>query len=148
MVSLTITKEVLKKEGEELIDQLKDGLCEYKDIFRMTSYFNSFFEPIKRMKEDLNIAESLAMFEQLQREGKPLGEHFFWHLKYEDYKKDKTEDRKTSLVNTAPSGFFRPHFESIFRILGLVDIEMDIFEDLYFDFNHVLEKYRLYKDLK
>ena len=147
-MSLTITKELLKKEGEELIDKLKDGLNEYKDFFRMRRYFNSFFEPIKRMKEDLNIAESLAMFEQLEREGKPLGEHFSWHLKYENYKKDKTADKKTSLVNTAPSGFFRPDFESIFRILGLVDIEMDIFEDLYFDIKNVLEKYRIYKDLK
>ena len=147
-MSLTITKELLKKEGEELIDKLKDGLNEYKDFFRMRRYFNSFFEPIKRMKEDLNIAESLAMFEQLQREGKPLGEYFSWHFKYENYKKDKTADKKTSLVNTAPSGFFIPDFESIFRILGLVDIEMDIFEDLYFDIKNVLEKYRIYKDLK
>ena len=131
MVSLTISEEVLKREGEELIDQLKKSLDEFKDLFRMKSFCNSFFESIKRMKEDLNIAESVAMYEQLKREGKPLGENLHWYHYYEEYKKDKTEDKKTRLVNTAPSGFFRPDFESIFRILDLVDIEMEIFEDLY-----------------
>ena len=71
----------------------------------MKSYFSSFFEPIKRMKEDLNIAESVAMYKQLEREGKPIGEYLFWYHDYEEYEKDKTEDKKTNLVNTAPSGF-------------------------------------------
>ena len=57
MVSLTISEEVLKREGEELIDQLKNSLDEYEDLFRMRSFCSSFFETIKRMKEDLNIAE-------------------------------------------------------------------------------------------
>ena len=56
MVSLTISEEVLKREGEELIDQLKNSLDEYEDLFRMRSFCSSFFETIKRMKEDLNIA--------------------------------------------------------------------------------------------
>ena len=106
----------------------------------MTSFCSSYFETIKRMKEDLNIAESVAMYEQLKREGKPLGENLHWYHYYEEYKKDKTEDKKTRLVNTAPSGFFRPDFESIFRILDLVDIDMEIFEDLYFDVRIVLNK--------
>ena len=148
MVSLTISEEVLKREGEELIDQLKKSLDEFKDLFRMKSFCSSFFESIKRMKEDLNIAESVAMYEQLKREGKPLDENLHWYHYYEKYKKDKTEDKKTRLVNTAPSGFFRPDFESIFRILDLVDIEMEIFEDLYFDFRLVLKKYEIYQILK
>ena len=148
MVSLTISEEVLKREGEELIDQLKNSLDEYEDLFRMRSFCSSFFETIKRMKEDLNIAESVAMYEQLKREGKPLGENSHWYHYYEEYKKDKTEDKKTRLVDTAPSGFFRPDFESIFRILDLVDIEMEIFEDLYFDVSLVLKKYEIYQILK
>ena len=63
-------------------------------------------------------------------------------------KKDKTEDKKTILVNTAPSGFFRPDFESIFRILELVDIDIEIFEDLYFDVRLILKKYEIYQVLK
>ena len=148
MVSLTISEEVLKREGEELIDQLKNSLDEYKDLFRVRSFCSSFFETIKRMKEDLDIAESVAMYEQLKREGKPLGENLHWYHYYEEYKKDKTEDKNTRLVDTAPSGFFRPDFESIFRILDLVDIEMEIFEDLYFDVRLVLEKYEIYQILK
>ena len=139
MVSLTISEEVLKKEGGLLLDQLKNSLDDFKDLFRMKSFCSSYFETIKRMKEDLNIAESVAMYEQLKREGKPLGENLHWYHYYEEYKKDKTEDKKTRLVDTAPSGFFRPDFESIFRILDLVDIEMEIFEDLYFDVGIVLK---------
>ena len=139
MVSLTISEEVLKKEGGLLLDQLKNSLDDFKDLFRMKSFCSSYFETIKRMKEDVNIAESVAMYEQLKREGKPLGENFRWYHYYKEYKKDKTEDKKTRLVDTAPSGFFRPDFESIFRILDLVDIEMEIFEDLYFDVGIVLK---------
>ena len=144
MVSLTISE-----EGEELIDQLKNSLDEYEDLFRMRSFCSSFFETIKRMKEDLNIAGSVAMYEQLKEtEGKPLSENLHWYHYYEEYKKDKTEDKKTRLVDTAPSGFFRPDFESIFRILDLVDIEMEIFEYLYFDVRLVLKKYEIYQILK
>ena len=148
MVSLTISEEVLTKEGGKLIDQLKNSLDEFKDLFRMTSFCSSYFETIKRMKEDLNIAESVAMYEQLKREGKPLGENLHWYHYYEEYKKDKTKDKKTRLVDTAPSGFFRADFESIFRILELVEIDMEIFEDLYFDVRIVLKKNEVYKCLK
>ena len=148
MVSLTISEEVLKKEGGLILDQLINSLDEFKDLFRMKSFCSSYFETIKRMKEDLNIAESVAMYEQLKREGKPLGENLHWYHYYEEYKKDKTKDKKTRLVDTAPSGFFRPDFESIFRILELVEIDMEIFEDLYFDVRIVLKKYEVYKYLK
>lgn len=148
MVKLHIKRKELKEEGEQLIDKLKDSLDEYKDFFRVRNCLKSLFEPIKRMKEDLNIAESLAMYEQLQREEKPLGKCFSWYLKYKNYLLDKTPYKKKILVETAPCGFFRPDFESIFRILELVDIEMEIFEDLYFDIKHVLFKYKCYKDSK
>ena len=77
-----------------------------------------------------------------------MGECNFWYLKYSSYLEDKTEYKRKILVEEAPSGFFRPDFESIFRILELVDIEMEIFEDLYFDIEDVLEKYKIYKDSK
>ena len=48
MVSLTISEEVLKREGEELIDQLKNSLDEYEDLFRKRSFCSSFFETIKK----------------------------------------------------------------------------------------------------
>ena len=67
MVSLTISEEVLKKEGGLILDQLKNSLDEFKGLFRMKSLCSSYFETIKRMKEDLNIAESVAMYEQLKR---------------------------------------------------------------------------------
>ena len=67
MVSLTISEEVLKKEGGLILDQLKNSLYEFKGLFRMKSLCSSYFETIKRMKEDLNIAESVAMYEQLKR---------------------------------------------------------------------------------
>ena len=73
---------------------------------------------------------------------------FIGIITIKNIKKDKTEDKKTRLVDTAPSGFFRPDFESIFRILDLVDIEMEIFEDLYFDVSLVLKKYEIYQILK
>ena len=148
MISLNITKKELKRKGEEIIDRLKDGLDQYKDFFRLKSYLKPLFEPIKRMKEDLNIAESLAMHEQLEREGKPLGAHHSWYFKYSSYLKDKTPLKKKRLVETAPSGFFRPDFESIYRILELVEIEMDIFEDLYFDVKNFLTICKIYKDSK
>ena len=49
------------------------------------------------MKEDLSIVESVAMFEQLKREGKPLGEKLDWHTNYVKYLSDKSEDKKLDL---------------------------------------------------
>ena len=139
-LSLVISEEVLKRERKELLNQLKDSLDEFEDLFRMKSFCSSYFETIKRMKEDLSIAESVAMIEQLKREGKPLDEKLDWQINYEEYLSDKSDDKKTRLVDTAPSGFFRPDFESIFRILEMVEIDLEIFEDLYFDVSAVLKK--------
>ena len=144
----SLSKKILKGKGETLIDQLKDSLNEYNDIFRLKSYSNFLFEPIKRMKEDLSIAESVAMYQQLERKGKPLDKCLFWYLDYKKYLQNKTPNMRKKLVKTAPSGFFRPDLESICKILELVDIEMDIFEDLYFDIIDFLKQYKIYKDLK
>ena len=95
------------------------------------------------MKEDLNIAESVAIHEQLKREGKPIGDTYLWYDKYLDYIRDKTEDKKQRLLDTASSGFFRPDLKSIARIFELVDIDVELFEDLYFDVKRFLLKYEL-----
>ena len=142
-MSLVITKESLKREGELLLERLRDLIGEFKDFFRI-SLSDSFFEGIKELKEDLDIAESVAIYEQLEREGKPLGNSTFWFHRYENYIKDKTKDNKDKLIRRGPSGFFKPDLESIARILELVDIEMEIDEDLYFDIKYFLEKYKAY----
>ena len=146
-MSLVISKENLKKEGESLLHQLRDSLTEFKDFFRL-NFSDSFFESIKEMKEDLNIAESVAIHEQLKREGKGIGDTIFWYHDYEEYTKDKLKDKKTKLVETAPSGFFRPDLESIARIFELVDIDFEFDGDLRYDVQMFLKKYEMYQDLK
>ena len=68
-MSLVITKESLKREGELLLERLRDLISEFKDFFRI-SLSDSFFEGIKELKEDLDIAESVAIYEQLERDTK------------------------------------------------------------------------------
>ena len=146
-MSLVISKENLKKEGQSLLHQLRNSLEEFKDAFRK-NLSDSFFESIKKMKEDLNIAESVAMHEQLEREGKPLGDTIFWYHNYEEYTEDKSKDKKTRLVQTAPSGFFRRDLESIAKIFELVDIDFEFDGDLRYEVKMFLKKYEMYQDLK
>ena len=146
-MTLVISKEHLKKEGESLLIQLRDSLEEFKDFFRL-NFSDSFFESIKEIKEDLNIAESVAIHEQLEREGKSLGGTIFWYHNYEKYTKDKSKDKKTRLIETAPSGFFKPDLESIVRIFELVDIDFEFDGDLRYDVKMFLKKYEMYQDLK
>ena len=146
-MTLVISKENLKKEGESLLHQLRGSLNEFKDFFRL-NFSDSFFESIKEMKDDLNIAESVAIHEQLEREGKPLGGTIFWYHNYEEYTKDKSQDKKTRLVKTAPSGFFKPDLESIARIVELVNIDFQFDGDLHYDVKMFLKKYEMYQDLK
>ena len=57
---------------------------------------------------------------------------------------------KTRLVETAPSAppmFLRPDFESIIRILKGVEVDIEIYEDLYFDVKKFLKRYELYQNL-
>ena len=145
-MSIVISEVSLKKEGKLLLERLRNFIKEFKDFFR-TDFSEEFFETIKEMKEDLNIAESVAIHEQLKREGKPLGDTLFWYHDYEAYTKDKSKDKKTRLIERAPSGFFRPDLESIVRILELVNIDMEIYEDLYFDIKYFLKKYEFYQEL-
>ena len=90
-MSIHIPDGNLKEEGESLFFQLRSNLKEFKDIFRLNCS-DLYFETIKKMKEDLNIAESVAICEQLKREDQPLNDTFYWYNNYEQYIKDKKED--------------------------------------------------------
>ena len=146
-MSLIVTEEKLKNEGESLLYRFRNFLIEFKDFFRL-NFDDSFFELIKKIKEELNIAESVAIHEQLKREGKPLGDTIYWYHHYKEYTKDRSKDNKTRLVETAPSAFFKPDLESIVRILELVKIDVEFNEDLYFDVKYFLKKYELYQEFK
>lgn len=146
-MSFDISKVNLKKEGESLLCKLRDSFNEFKDVFRL-NLSDSFFESIKKMKEDLTIAGSIAIHEQLKREDKPLGVTIFWYHDYEEYIENKSEDMKTKLLETASSGFFKPDLKSIVRILELVDIDMEFDGDLRYDVKMFLKKYEIYQDLK
>ena len=61
-----ISKEELKQEEESLLHQLRNTLNEFEDILRL-NYSDSDFKSIKKMKEDLNIAGSVAIHEQLKK---------------------------------------------------------------------------------
>ena len=145
-MSIIISEKELKKEGGILLEKLRDFIKNYKDFFR-TNFSEVFFETIKEVKEDLNIAESVAIHEQLEIEGKPIGNTLFWYYDYKDYVQNKTKDKKIKLINEAPSGFFVPDLKSIVRILELVEIDMEIDGDLYCDVKDFLKKYKLYQEL-
>ena len=141
-MSFVISKDELKKEGEELLYKLRDSLDKFKDMFRSNSS-ESFFKSIKKMKEDLSIAESVAIYKQLEREGKPLGDTILWYHDYLEYTKDKSKDKKARLVETALSGFFRPDLESIVLIFELVNIDEEFDGDLRYDVKMFLKKYEM-----
>ena len=124
------------------------------------------------MKCELVLVESAALHEQLLREGKPIGDTFIWYDKYNNYLnlmskfsknidpfleiegledfRDELKNMKTRLVETAPSTpsiFLRPDFESIIRILKGVEVDIELYEDLYFDVKRFLMRYELYQNL-
>ena len=162
MVSVTISEGSLKVDAELLLERLRNTVKEFKDFFRL-NLPQSFFEAVKNLKEDLNIAESVAMCEQLKREGKPIGEFFCWYQNYTDYnydifpiniqneeeeqrnKKEERRNEKEKLLNTAPSGFFKPDLKSIVRIFDLIDLDMEINEDLCYDIKHFIKKYEIWE---
>lgn len=146
-MSLIISELSLKKEGESLVERLRYVIKEFEDFFR-TNFCENFFEEFKKTKEDLNIAESVAIHEQLKREGKPTGDTFFWYHDYEDYVKLPTKDKKQKIIDTAPSGFFMPDLKGIVTILKLVDLDMEIDEDLYYDKKYFLQKYDFFQEFK
>ena len=65
-MSFATVKANLEKEGASLLGKLRDNLNEFEDVFR-SGLSVSFFELLKQMKEDLVIAESVALHEQLKR---------------------------------------------------------------------------------
>ena len=146
-MSFDISKESLKEEGKSLLKQLRGLLKEFEDIFRM-DYDEAFFETINKIKENLKIEESVAICEQIKREGKPDGDTYHWYNDYLAYRIIKTKDKKDKLLSKAPKGFFCPDLESIARILDLINLDMEINEDLYFDVSNFLKKYEAYQVLE
>ena len=142
MVSVTISEGSLKVDAELLLERLRNTVKEFKDFFRL-NLPQSFFEAVKNLKEDLNIAESVAMCEQLKREGKPI------NIQNEEEeqrnKKEERRNKKEKLLNTAPSGFFKPDLKSIVRIFDLIDLDMEINEDLCYDIKHFIKKYEVWE---
>ena len=146
-MSFDISKESLKEEGKSLLKQLRGLLKEFEDIFRM-DYDEAFFETINKIKENLKLAESVALCAQIKREGKPDGDTYHWYNDYLAYRIIKTKDKKDELLSKAPKGFFCPDLESIARILDLINLDMEINEDLYFDVSNFLKKYEAYQVLE
>ena len=107
-----------------------------------------FFETINKIKENLKLAESVAICEQIKREGKPDGDTYHWYNDYLAYRIIKTKDKKDKLLSKAPKGSFCPDLKSIVRILELVNLDMEIDEDLYFDVINFLKKYEAYQVLE
>ena len=142
MVSVTISEGSLKVDAELLLERLRNTVKEFKDFFRL-NLPQSFFEAVKNLKEDLNIAESVAMCEQLKREDKPI------NIQNEEEeqrnKKEERRNKKEKLLNTAPSGFFKPDLKSIVRIFDLIDLDMEINEDLCCDIKHFIKKYEVWE---
>ena len=170
-MSFVNLKLALQKEGEKLLENLRDLLNKtFTDQFR-SCLGKSFYEAINQYKDELVIAESVALHEQLEREKKPVGDTCFWYMDYEkyiklnkiisDHKKENFEDFeddlkdfddelgkiKNKLVINYPSGGVNPSLESIVRIFELVDLELELDEDLYFEIKTFLKRYKVYKEL-
>ena len=169
-MSFATVKANLEKEGTSLLYKLKDELSEYKDIFR-TTMSESFTNSIIKMKEDLVIAESIALHEQLQREEKPVGDTTFWYDDHNNYLKmkskyrnhyydflnkneddvkdfkDELENMRTKIVETTPSGSIRPDLKSIVRILEFVYIDDKFDGDLRSDVLKFVKRYKMNQDL-
>ena len=64
-MSVVITKEDTKKEGIMLLSDLKNTLKVFED-------FEGLEDSIKKIKEDLIIAENVAMYFQVKRENKKV----------------------------------------------------------------------------
>ena len=154
-MSFDTVKSNLEKEGKDLLGKLRSLLNdELTDQFR-SCLSESLFDDVRKYKDDLVIAESVALHEQ-----KPSNETCIWFQDYEKYIKlkeiisdhkkenfkefedeledfdDEFEEMKVQIVVDCPSGNVKPSLKSIVRIFELVDIDMEIDEDLYFDIKH------------
>ena len=167
-MSFDTVKSNLEKEGASLLSQLKEELSEDLDLFR-SNFSVSFIDEILTMRHKLIIAESIALHEQLQREGKPTGATSIWNDKYENYLrleqkyrdhssyfidkedikdfKDELNYIKNNILETAPSGSVRPDLKSTVRILDFVRLEMELDEDLYFDVKTFLKRSEMYQHM-
>ena len=167
-MSFNTVKANLEKEGASLLSQLKKELGEDLDVFRSNSS-KSYIEEILRMRRELKIAETIALHEQLQREGKPVGDTLLWFddynnylnlkKKYTDYSfdfvdkedikyfRDELKKIENNIVETTPSGSVYPDLKSIIRIFKGIYINMEFDEDLYFDVKTFLKRYEMYQDM-
>ena len=165
-MSFATVKFNLEKEGKSLLEKLRSLLNdEFTDKFR-SCLSESFFDDVRKYRDDLVIAESVALHEQ-----KPTNTTCIWFQDYEKYIKlkkiisdhkkenfvefeDKLEDFydelekiKVKLVIDCPLGNVKPNLKSIVRIFELVDLYFEIDEDLYFDIKHFLDRYKVYEEL-
>ena len=141
-MSVVITKEDTKKEGIMLLSDLKNTLNFLED-------FEGLEDSIKKIKEDLIIAENVAMYFQAKRENKQEFNSCSWFDKYQSYVMNKTEDAREKLLEAIPSSVsFSPDLESIEKIFLMLDFEMELNEDLYYDVKRFLCKNFLLIDLK
>ena len=133
-MSVVITKEDTKKEGIMLLSDLKNTLKVLED-------FEGLEDSIKKIKEDLIIAENVAMYFQAKRENKQEFYSCSWFDKYQSYVMNKTEDAREKLLEAIPSCVsFSPDLESIEKIFLMLDFEMELNEDLYYDIKRFLCK--------
>ena len=133
-MSVVITKEDTKKEGIMLLSDLKNTLKVLED-------FEGLEDSIKKIKEDLIIAENVAMYFQAKRENKQEFNSCSWFDKYQSYVMNKTEDAREKLLEAIPSSVsFSPDLESIEKIFLMLDFEMELNEDLYYDIKRFLCK--------
>ena len=170
-MSFASVKANLEEEGKSLLGKLRNSLNEFEDVFR-SNLSVSFFELIEQMKEDLVIAESVALHEQLERKDKPVGDTMFWYQDYEKYLKikkeilyykreyfeeledeiedfeDELKDIRNKLVINAPFGSVKPDLESIVKIFYLVNIDEEFDGDLRFDVKMFLKRYEMYRNIK
>ena len=141
-MSVVITKEDTKKEGIMLLSDLKNTLNFLED-------FEGLEDSIKKIKEDLIIAENVAKYFQAKRENKQEFNSCSWFDKYQSYVMNKTEDAREKLLEAIPSSVsFSPDLESIEKIFLMLDFEMELNEDLYYDIKRFLCKNFLLIGLK
>ena len=141
-MSVVITKEDTKKEGIKLLSDLRVFI---KDLENS----KDFEDLIKKTKEDLRIAENVAMYFQAKRENKQEFNSCTRFDKYQSYVMNKTEDAREKLLEAIPSSVsFSPDFESIEKIFLMLDFEMELNEDLYYDIKRFLCKNFLLIGLK
>ena len=138
-MSVVITEEDTKKEGIKLLSDLRVFI---KDL-------ENCKDLIKKTKEDLRIAENVAMYFQAKQENKQEFNSCSWFDKYQSYAMNKTEDAREKLLEAIPSSVsFSPDLEIIEKIFLMLDFEMELNEDLYYDIKRFLCKNFLLIGLK